>query len=737
MEEPIVEAGENRLGGAASAYLRSARHQPVDWHEWGEEAFSAAERAGKPILLDIGAVWCHWCHVMDRESYDNSELAALINELYVAVKVDRDERPDVDSRYQAAVASISGQSGWPLTAFLTPGGKPFFGGTYFPLEDRYGRPGFAQVLRRVAEAYRNQRDEVNETAESVGMAIEHEETFAERGGGAPGDALLEKILESTLRGFDPRNGGFGSQPKFPHPAALDLLIDASTRPGPVAERARAAATLTLGKMAAGGIHDHLAGGFHRYSVDERWIVPHFEKMAYDNSELLRAYTHAFQSFADPRLARVAGSILRWMDEWMSDRERGGFYASQDADSSPDDDGGYFTWSRAEAEAVLSAQEFEVAAAFFNLRVVGDMHGDPAKNVLHIVTDARALAQRLGRREEDVAALLGSARQKLYAARCLRRTPFVDRTIYTGWNGLCVSAYLAAGRALDLPEAVRFALRSLDRVLDTAWNPATGLARVVAYGGTEVPTRRVPAVLDDYAFLGNAALDAWEATGEARYFRAGEGMAKVLLRGFYDVAGGGFFDTDQTGGERLLGVLGARRKPVQDAPTPAGNPAGATLLLRLHALTGEAVYRERALETLEIFGNVAEHFGLYAASYGRALGRGIPPPVQVCVRGGDQLADDRGGAGTAGFQVNKRGVRLGREQLEPAPPALALTLPHVPGLEMGSVAVICSGNACLPPVNDPQRLWSCCARSVEHGRHGAVDLIWARQTLDGGTAAVPS
>src|SRR5579875_3788339 len=314
---------ENRLGRAASAYLRSARLQPVDWHEWSGEAFALARRENKPVLLDIGAVWCHWCHVMDRESYENAETAALINEQFVPVKVDRDERPDVDARYQAAVSAISGQGGWPLTAFLTPEGKPFFGGTYFPPEDRYGRPSFQRVLMSMAEAYRARRGEVEETAASVMTAIEQGESFAERGGELD-EALLGKIVSSILAQFDPRNGGFGSQPKFPHPAALDLLIDVASRGGPWAPQAREVVRLTLDRMAAGGLHDHLAGGFHRYSVDERWIVPHFEKVAYDNSELLRVYAHAFQSFLEPRFARIAAGIVRWMDEWLSDRERGGF-----------------------------------------------------------------------------------------------------------------------------------------------------------------------------------------------------------------------------------------------------------------------------------------------------------------------------------------------------------------------------------------------------------------------------
>ncbi len=710
-----AEPAENRLGQASSAYLRSARLQPVDWHEWSEEAFAKAQREDKPVLLDVGAVWCHWCHVMDRESYENDAIAALINEHFVAVKVDRDERPDVDSRYQAAVSSISGQGGWPLTAFLTGDGKPFFGGTYFPPEDRYGRPGFPRVLQSMAEAYRNRRTEVDESAGSVMQAIEHNESFSGRAG-EPGAPLLAKIIDSILRQFDPRNGGFGAQPKFPHPAALDLLVDASTRPGPQAEQAREVAAVTLAKMAAGGIHDQLAGGFHRYSVDERWIVPHFEKMAYDNSELLRAYTHAFQSFVDPRFARVAASTLRWMEEWLSDRERGGFYGSQDADDSLDDDGDYFTWTRSEAEAVLSAEEMEVAAAFYNLRAVGDMHHNPAKNVLHLIADVPTLAQRFGRSEEATAALLESAKAKMYAARLARKTPYVDRTVYTGWNGLCISAYLAAGRALALPEATAFALKSLDRVIEAAWKPETGLSRVVAYGEDGGTAKAVPAVLEDYAFLGNAALDAWEATGELRYFTVAEQLAQTLLARFYDEMGDGFFDTWQFNGgqfdagqgaaaEGRIGALSTRRKPLQDSPTPAGNAVAVTLLLRLHALTGTELYRTRAEDTLELFAGIVEHFGLYAASYAQALRRAITPPVQVCVIGADALAEELAATAAARFLINKSVIRLRPGQLSHLPPALAETLPNLPGLGEGSLAVVCKGFACLPPVRDPEQLGS--------------------------------
>ncbi len=693
---------ENHLAQAASAYLRSARHQPVDWHEWGEEAFARAQREDKPVLLDIGAVWCHWCHVMDRESYENVETAGLINDLFVAVKVDRDERPDIDTRYQAAVAAISGQGGWPLTAFLTPEGKPYFGGTYFPPEERYGRPSFARVLRSMAEAFRSQRSDVEESSESVMTAVEQNESFSERGGDL-NQALLDTMLKSILEQFDSRNGGFGSQPKFPHTAALHLLVDAAGRPGPFAERAREVVTITLERVAAGGIHDQLAGGFHRYSVDEGWIVPHFEKLAYDNSELLGAYTQAFQSFVDPRFARIAAKTMGWMDTWLSDRERGGFYASQDADDSLEDDGDYFTWTRAEAEAALTPEEFTVAERLYSLRAVGHMHGNPAKNVLHIIGDASGIATALGITEETTSYLLRTVQDKLLAARLGRRTPFIDKTVYTGWNGLCIAAYLAAGRALALPEATAFGLKSLDRVLTAAWQPAVGLSRVVSYRETGAAARPVPAVLDDYAFLGMATLDAWEATGELRYFNVAKQLADTLLARFYDTAEGGFFDTAQGDETPRLGALAARRKPLQDAPTPAGNPVAASLLLRLHALTNEIIYRQHAEETLATFAGVAEHLGLNGASYAQALRRLIAPPLQVCVVGEDALAEDLAAAGTARFLLGKSVIRLRRDQLGRLPPALAGTLPNLPGLEGSSVAVVCRGFSCLPPTRDPEAL----------------------------------
>ncbi|HTH52924.1 MAG TPA: thioredoxin domain-containing protein [Edaphobacter sp.] len=710
MSEGHNTVQENTLANAASAYLRSARHQPVKWHEWGEEAFARAKAEDKPVLLDIGAVWCHWCHVMDRESYENPETAKLINEHFVAVKVDRDERPDVDTRYQAAVSAISGQGGWPLTAFLTPEGKPYFGGTYFPPEDRHGRPGLPRVLLTMAEAFQKRRGEVNDSAGSVLAAIEHNESFMGRAGN-PGPELVGKLVSSALKQFDSRSGGFGSQPKFPHSGAIDLLLDVASRsslPDPeTAAQAKNAALVTLEKMSKGGIYDHLAGGFHRYSVDEYWIVPHFEKMAYDNSELLKNYVHAFQSFVEPECARVAKEIIRWIDEWLSDRERGGFYSSQDADYSLDDDGDYFTWTVDEARAVLTAQEFAVANAFYDIGEIGDMHHNPAKNVLHVRVTLEGVAKSNGITVDEAKQLLVSAKAKMYAARLNRPTPYVDKTIYVGWNGMCISAYLAAGRVLGMPEVRDFALKSLERVLASAWDAEKGMAHVVTYGEGG-SGQRVAGTLEDYAFMGNAALDAWEATGELRYYNVTERIAEVLIERFYDTVGGAFFDTESALGEERLGALAIRRKPLQDSPTPAGNSIAAALLLRLAALNDREDYLAKAVETLETFAGVVEHFGLYAASYGLALQRMVQGPVEVCIIGDDVLARELEAAALARYAVNKSVIRLRREQLDALPAALMETLPYLPVLkdpEPGSFAVVCTARGCQPPVKTADELIS--------------------------------
>jgi uncharacterized protein YyaL (SSP411 family) len=719
--DDIEQRRNNALASAASAYLRSAMHQPVDWMEWGQAAFDRAAKEDKPILLDIGAVWCHWCHVMDRESYEDTATARIINENFIAVKVDRDERPDVDTRYQAAVSAISGQGGWPLTAFLNPEGKPYYGGTYFPPEDRHGRPSFQRVLLTMAEAFEARRAEVDESAGSVMDAIELNESFSGRAGN-PGPELVEKMVLSALKSVDMRHGGFGGQPKFPHSAALDLLIDVASRAATttvkldgqgtmtVPEAAKRAVQVTLEKMANGGIYDHLAGGFHRYSVDEHWIVPHFEKMAYDNSELLKNYVHAYLTLGKEEFARVARDIVRWMDEWLCDRELGGFYASQDADFSLDDDGDFFTWTRDEAAEILTAEELGVASAYYDIGEIGDMQHNVAKNVLHVKRGLDIAARKANLSLEEAQALLDSARRKMYSARLTRPIPYVDKTMYVGWNAMCISAYLKAARALNLPDTQAFALKSLDRVLGV-WDSKTGLAHVVAYGEPGGEASRIAGVLDDYVFLGHAALDAWESTGEIRYYNAATELMDGALERFYDATGGAFFDTENPAdGERRLGALVARRKPLQDSPTPAGNPMAAMLLMRLGELNGRLDYAEKAQETLETFAGVVEHFGLYAATYALALQRMVRGPIQVCVVGDDENASVLEQAALARFAVNKSVVRFLQVRPGSLPPVLERTLPRVPGTG-ASFAVACSGHTCQPPVSDPETLIEGLGRSL--------------------------
>jgi uncharacterized protein YyaL (SSP411 family) len=728
----------NSLALASSAYLRSAMHQPIQWHEWGEEAFAAAQRENKPMLLDIGAVWCHWCHVMDRESYDDAEVAAIVNEHFIAVKVDRDERPDIDSRYQAAVSAVSGQGGWPLTAFLTPDGKPFYGGTYFPPNDGYGRPSFKRVLTSIASAYKEKHGDVVEQAKMVESAIAQAESFSGRGGRVSA-SIIAAIQKSAFSMFDAQHGGFGQAPKFPHPSALDLLIERYARKVKIPQELhgsddelRTVIVTTLEHMARGGVYDQLAGGFHRYSVDERWVVPHFEKMCYDNSELLKNYVHGYQATGSEFFASVARDIIRWMDEWLSDRERGGFYASQDADISMDDDGDYFTWTLAEARAVLTEEEAQVAGFHYDINDIGEMHHNPAKNVLYVRAPIEEIARRLSLSAERVQDLLDSAKKKMYSARLERPTPYLDKTVYVGWNSMCVSAYLEAAKVLSLTDARGFALRSLDRILAEAWKPRsdevnkTGeapastqaaateaesarLLHVVAYSDPKAKHRDVSGLLDDYAATTLACLDAYEATADLSYFKFAQAIGDAMIARFFDAVSGGFLDAEPAAAGKSLGVLSTRRKPLQDSPTPAGNPMAAIALLRLHHYTGDSGYRDKAEQTLEMFAGVAEQFGIFAATYGIAVLHLLENPVQVVV-----VADNRSDGIAAGlasvaataFAFNKSVLWLRPNQAVAGnlPPALAATIPNLPQLTLGeSFAVLCSGFACQPPLTEPADL----------------------------------
>jgi uncharacterized protein YyaL (SSP411 family) len=686
----------NELSRARSAYLRSAAHQPVQWREWGNAAFDQARREDKPILLDIGAVWCHWCHVMDRESYENEDLARIINDHYIPVKVDRDERPDIDARYQIAVSALTGQGGWPLTAFLTSDGKPFYGGTYFPPDDRFGRPGMKRALESIAHHYRIHRQDILASAEKISAALAQVEQVGSDSSKADHD-VLEAILANIGRMFDPQFGGFGSAPKFPHPSALDLLLDTylDTRQAWVLN----VVTTTLDKMARGGVYDQIGGGFHRYSVDERWRIPHFEKMSYDNAGLLVNYLRAFQVTGDEFFREIALGILAFVERVLSHPE-GGFSASQDADYSLEDDGDYFTWTLDEVKATLDPVEAEVVAQYYHVEAAGEMHHNPAKNVLFIDQPFEAIGGRTNRRPAEVCEILGRAKAKMLEARARRPTPFVDTTIYASWNGMMISALLDAYRTLGLEGTRDRALQTLDLLLAKSYDPQKGMYHSLMDGQAQIE-----GLLDDQIFMAAALLEAYEVTGARRYFDIALELMETTLCRFWDDREGGFSDTARDL-EQRQGRLDVPHKPFQDSPTPSGNSMAILVLDRLAALAERPDFREKAEAILDLFAAKATEYGLFAATYGLALSHHLRAPLEIVVIGPADDARTR-----ALFKAAYESPRAGKHVLafEPKdvkagtlPGGLAATLPNLP-LDGVPVALVCSGSACQPPVQTPEAL----------------------------------
>ena len=599
----------NELGAQASAYLISAAHQPVHWLPWSDAAFARARDQHKPILLDIGAVWCHWCHVMDGESYEDPAIAEVLNRDFVCIKVDRDERPDVDSRYQRAVQALSGQGGWPLTAFLTPDGEVFFGGTYFPPDNNpYGRPGFHRVLLEIARAFREEPDRVTTNARTI-----REHVVRSLDEAKPGDVtadILSGAADQMARLFDVRYGGFGTAPKFPHPAALEFLLARwhDSREGLAWQREMVEKTLTA--MARGGIRDHLGGGFHRYSVDERWIVPHFEKMSYDNSELLRAYLSAYAAFGVPLYKEVATGIVDWVLEVMIEKQ-GAFATSQDADLTFGDDGDYWTWTKAEAHGALTARESAVASRVFDIEDVGEMHHNPQKNVLWWKQDPA----------DDERSVLRDVIRKLKAARDRRNAPFVDRTAYVNWNAMMAAAFLQAGAVLNRPECNDLALRVLERIWSEAWDVGSGMSHVLG--------RREPCgILDDNVQAAAAFLDAYEATGDDKWPERATAVMTYCEKAHADGTAG-YFDVAGTNG---TAYLAARAKPVQDAPTPSPNGVAALVLARLWALTDKPEWRERLDRQLGAFAGSARELSLYGSTLLRAIDWAVHPVTRIEIAG---------------------------------------------------------------------------------------------------------
>lgn len=577
----------NHLANEKSPYLKHAAEQPIDWYPWSDEPFLRAAREGKAVFLSSGGVWCHWCHVMAKESFENGEIAALLNELFISVKLDRDERPDIDRRYQQAVALMGGGGGWPLSVFLTPDRRPFFGGTYFPPDDRYGRPGFIKVLRQVHDFYQSRKGEADGYGIRIMDALKAEVLEA----GDLSKASLERAKKAMLEHFDAQHGGFGTSPKFPMPGTLEFLFhQAATQKDRIAENA---VRTTLDAMARGGFHDHLGGGFHRYSVDEAWFVPHFEKMADDNAWLLRNYLDAYALFGGERYREIAEGIIRFVREVLSD-PAGGFFASQDADVTPDDEGGYFTWTDEDFKRVLTIEEYEVLSQrFFHER--GVLPHDQAKKVLCAAKEAEEIARILALPEAVVATIIARGREKLLSERNRRETPFVDRTLYTSLNGMFMTSFFKAYRVLEDAGLRDFALASLDRVLTERF-----------VGGVLYHTEDVPAVLDDHIYLIEALIAAYEATGDRARLDAAASFMDRCMERFGDREGG-FFDTSEE-------VLGTRLKRVEDIPHPSANATAVLLLIKLFHLTGSATYRSQAEKTLRIFSAAVNEMSIHAGTY---------------------------------------------------------------------------------------------------------------------------
>jgi uncharacterized protein YyaL (SSP411 family) len=591
--------GKNRLASETSPYLLQHADNPVDWYPWGEAAFAKAKAENKPILVSIGYSSCHWCHVMEHESFEDESIAKLMNELFVCVKVDREERPDVDEIYMSAIHMMGQQGGWPLNVFLTPGGEPFFGGTYFPPETRYGRIGWPELLKSVAEIWKTRREDVGAQAGEVTQALQRMSLY-ETVSALPEAELFQRASDQVLARYDSTDGGFGGAPKFPPHETLEFLLRRHARSGN--RREREVVDHTLKAMARGGIYDQLGGGFHRYSVDEKWLVPHFEKMLYDNAQLARIYVGAYQLTRDPEHARIAREVLDYVLREMTGK-KGAFYSATDADSEGRE-GKFFVWTKAEIESLLGED-----AVLFN-RAYGvteegnfeDPHHPPAPsekgmNVLHLVYTADEVAKQEKIAPEEAAKRLESARRTLLAARAKRVPPGLDDKVLVSWNGLMIGALAYAGRVLDEPRYVDAAERAADFILKEMRTRDGRLLRTWREGQA-----KIPAFLEDYAFLADALLDLYEATFELRRLRQAKEVASEMNRLFADDEGGAWYHTAADATD-----LVARVKTPTDAATPSANAVAVQVMIRLGALTGDSPATERAERTLRVFHDAMDRY----------------------------------------------------------------------------------------------------------------------------------
>jgi len=682
----------NRLIHETSPYLLQHAHNPVDWYAWGEEALARARAEDKPIFLSIGYSACHWCHVMAHESFEDAETAALMNDLFVNIKVDREERPDLDAIYMDAVQAMTGQGGWPMSVFLTPDGQPFHGGTYYPPEPRYGMPGFPQVLHAVADAYRTQRERVDGQAQRLTDMLRRTASLSADGGELSTQQLSE-ALHAMRQLFDEEDGGFGTQPKFPQPMTLDFALTQYRRNDDL--DALFMVELTLEKMAHGGIYDQLGGGFHRYSVDGIWLTPHFEKMLYDNAQLLRTYLHAWQVTDRPLYRRVLDETIDYVLREMT-APRGGFYSSQDADSEGHE-GKFFVWTPREIETVLDAPTAAIFETYYGVSDRGNFEG---KSILSVVRTPKDVAERFRVSVAQVEQTLAGARSALLAEREKRIKPSRDEKILTEWNGLMIHALAECGVVLGRTDALAAAEKAADFVLThmsqadgrlyRAYTRQAGEGSLTLAAPTEQSGRaRFNAYLEDYAALIRALIALYEATFNLRWLGEATRLAQILVAQFEDGANGGFFQTG-VDHEQLV----ARRKDVIDNAIPSGNSLAAEALLRLAVYLDKEEYRRAAGRILLM---LTDAMVRQPTGFGRLLGvldAYLSPSQEIAIVG------DPAGAATQALLAEVRRRYLPHTVLALKRPGEESLLPLLEGrtlVDGQPAAYVCENYTCRLPV----------------------------------------
>ena len=606
----------NRLIHETSPYLLQHAHNPVDWFAWGEEAFAKAKADDKPVLLSIGYSACHWCHVMERESFENEQIAALMNDHFVNIKVDREERPDLDEIYMNAVQMLTGRGGWPMTMFLTPDRKPFYGGTYFPPEDRGGMAGFPRVLMGVAQAYRERPTDIEKSVVQILSALERMSESAETEKTFSPTAIADGV-DKISRAYDSDNGGLGQAPKFPNAGVYELFLRHYQKSK--TERYLEMVTHTLTKMARGGIYDHLGGGFHRYSVDAKWLVPHFEKMLYDNAQLLRAYSLAYKVTHEPLFKSVVEHTLSYLLREMYHSE-GGFYSTQDADSEGEE-GKFFVWTAEEVNRLLGEDDREIFSRIFDVSEQGNFED---KNILHPILTLEQASKFFRKDQAAIENLINNAKQKLFAERETRIKPFRDEKIITAWNGLLLSGLAEAIKISPRAEYLEAAERTVNFLFAKMFRD--GLLLHTYKNGQA----KVNGFLDDYAYLATGLLDLYEALLDPTLLERSRRLIEIMLVEFWDEKDGGFFFTGKSH-EKLI----SRTKPIFDASVPSGNAMATQLLLRLYHMTGNEDYRQRAEKVLRSYYEAMESQPFGFAHMLCALDFYLSQPQEIVVVGDRQ------------------------------------------------------------------------------------------------------